>query len=370
MGQVPDKEIKSRLKIIRGALKGSKYGAAVITSGAAVHYYSGFSGCTSSSTDAYLLVTAKKQFLITDSRYTEEAGISSPLYTCILWKDHPAVTAGQLIKKNRVKKAVYDERETTVSFFEKMKKSAPSCKFFAGFSLINNPRDRKSVFELYLVKKALKIAEKSFIQTVKQIKSGMLETEVALELEYNMRRNGADDVAFPTIAAINANSSLPHARPGRRKVKKGAILLIDWGAQFRFYNSDLTRTLFIDNIPKLWHDRYLRVLEAQEHALSLVAPGRTGSDIDKAARDKLKGSDLARYFTHGLGHGVGIDIHERPVLGRRNNVPLNIGEIVTVEPGVYFPGRGGIRIEDMVLIKRGGGEVLSHLPKGLEKVVI
>lgn len=370
MDKVPESELKARLVALRVLMRKDKASAAVVTTPAGVHYYSGFTGVTQHSTDAYLLITKKEQFLVSDSRYTEEAGKSSPLCEFVLWRKHPAESISKILARKRAAKIFYEESSITQSFFSKMAGNYRKGKFIAASGIINKPRRKKSSFEVKLIKKALRIAEKSFLELLKTIKPGMLETDIALDLEYKMRKNGSSGIAFPTIVAINANSSLPHAHPGKRKVKKGALLLIDWGACYRFYNSDLTRTVFIDSMPKLWQNRYLCVLNAQKKALRNIRSGVTGSEVDAHARNLLSESGLDKYFTHSLGHGVGIEVHELPVLSKRNEVPLDKGEIVTVEPGIYFPGSGGIRIEDMVLIKDGSREILSRLPKGLDWSVV
>ncbi len=365
MSSILDVEITDRVKRIRKSLRDNKVSAAVITSKSSVHYFSGFSG-----TDAFLLITQKSLTLFSDSRYTEEAERSAPLFRFVLWRKHPTLSIGKIIKGKKIKKVLFEENSITQDFYAKLVAVAKDTMFVQGGRCINKIRDIKSKYELRLIKKALRIAEASLLTTIKKIKIGMLETEISLELEYAMRKNGAEGIAFPTIVAIDSNSSLPHAHPGKKKIKGGSILLIDWGARYGFYNSDLTRTLFVDSIPKIWNCKYLRVLEAQQLAISKIKAGVLANEVDAIARDCLKQDGLDEFFSHSLGHGVGIDIHERPTLSKINSKPLNEGEVITVEPGVYFPGKGGIRIEDMVVVRKNKAEVLSCLPRDLNQIVI
>ncbi len=220
------------------------------------------------------------------------------------------------------------------------------------------------------IRASLACAEQAFLVAKPRWRIGMTETEIKNDLEWEMRRQGAEGTSFETIVAVGANASLPHAHAGCGKIRAGAMLLIDFGAFRNRYCSDLTRTLWAGDVPKAWRRRYQAVLEAQQAGIAAIRAGARGSDVHRKAVAVFAGCGLADRFTHGLGHGVGLAVHESPRLSTRCDKPLAAGNIVTVEPGVYFPGSGGIRVEDMALVTKTGAEILSSLPKTLDSVVL
>jgi Xaa-Pro aminopeptidase len=228
----------------------------------------------------------------------------------------------------------------------------------------------KQPMEISAIRQALKIQRQAFRRTLDQLRPGQTENQVAAFLEYQMRLLGADGASFPTIAAADANAALPHAIPGPRKLRRGGILLIDWGARFRGYCGDLTRVVALGKMPPKLREVYKVVLDAQLAAIDAVGPGKRLKDIDAVARCMIEKAGYGEYFGHGLGHGIGLDIHEQPVLSRRAKGELRPGHVVTVEPGIYLPGVGGVRIEDDVLVTARGRQVLSDLPKSLESAII
>ena len=218
--------------------------------------------------------------------------------------------------------------------------------------------------------KALRNAEEAFLAMRKTIKVGQTEQEMAARLEYEMKLRGASGPSFPTICAEGANSALPHASPGQRKVKRGSAVLFDWGARVNGYCSDLTRMVFVGSIPRKIGEIYEIVLEAQLAAIDAIRPGRRMCDVDAVARKIVTDAGYGERFNHGLGHGLGIDVHEAPSLSWRSKAKLEPGMLVTAEPGIYLPGIGGVRIEDDVLVTRTGKRVLSKLSKTMKDAVI
>jgi Xaa-Pro aminopeptidase len=346
-------------------MRRDRLGAVYLTRPSSVHYYSGFSG-----DDSTLLVTQRKAFLITDFRYVEEAEHSTHDCEVVTWKGSLHGHAGSLLKKSRVTRAGFEASHLSVSAHRALKEPVRGVRLIPWDAPAAQPRRTKSTWEIRQIRKSLRIAEAGFLAARAQIRPGMLETDLQRELEYQMQLQGADGAAFPTIVARTANASLPHAHPGRRKIQAGGLVLIDWGARLGHYNSDLTRTLFVDSIPAIWRQRYEAVLEAQLLALQNLASTRSGAEIDQIARKSLAQHKLDKRFGHSLGHGVGLEVHEGPGLGGRSKAPLETGAVVTVEPGVYFPRSGGIRIEDMALVGPSGCTVLSRLPKDLEWAVV
>ncbi len=215
-------------------------------------------------------------------------------------------------------------------------------------NMVKEERMKKDEYEVKMIKRALEMSEKAFLETWNELKEGMSELEAAGLLEYKMREMGATWFAFPTIVAFGKNSSKPHAVPGKNVFDKGKIALFDFGAKCGPYNSDITRTYVPDKRPYVeWMDA---VLEAINAALKVLKPGVKGSEVDGVAREVIKEYGFGDAFVHGLGHGVGIDIHEPPYLAPSYDLPVPMGAVVTVEPGVYFPGEGGVRVEQLVYV--------------------
>ena len=231
-------------------------------------------------------------------------------------------------------------------------------------------RSVKDEPELAAIRKALKIQEEAYRRTIAWLKPGLTEQQIAAYLEYQMRSLGADRPSFPTIIAADANASLPHAVPGTRKIKKGGMLLIDWGARWNGYCSDLTRVIGIGKMPPKIREIYQIVLEAQQVAINAIKPGKPLKEIDAVARKVIENAGYGPYFGHSLGHGLGLNIHELPTLSSRSEGVLKPGHVITVEPGIYLPGVGGVRIEDDVLVTAKGRRVLSQLPTDLESAII
>jgi Xaa-Pro aminopeptidase len=214
------------------------------------------------------------------------------------------------------------------------------------------------------------VAEEAFIAVRRSVRVGTSEREIAARLEYEMRKRGAEAAAFPTIVAEGPNAALPHAVAGERKVRKGSAVLIDWGAVCDFYRSDLTRVLFVGSIPPALRKVYAIVREAQGKAIAAVRPGAVMRDVDAVARRHIERAGYGKAFGHGLGHGIGLDTHEPPRLSWMSEEKLAAGMVVTVEPGIYLPGVGGVRIEDDVLVTPAGCKVLSRLSKDIELAVV
>ena len=204
------------------------------------------------------------------------------------------------------------------------------------------------------------------MKTTMRIHTGpCYEKDIALELDYRMARNEAEQVSFSTIVASGVNSSQPHAAPGSRKIRNGDIVMIDYGAVYHGYHSDETCTFIVGRADKKQKEVYSLVKEAHDRALAAVKAGASCKEIDRIARTCLESKDMGKYFTHGTGHGVGLDVHEAPRIADKSEHILEAGMVVTIEPGVYIPDLWGIRIEDMVLVKKNGFEVLTKVPKDL-----
>jgi Xaa-Pro aminopeptidase len=233
-----------------------------------------------------------------------------------------------------------------------------------------NQRAVKDQSEIRTIRQALSIQQRAFEQTLDIIKPGMTEIEIAGYLEYCMRSLGAEGTSFPTIVAVDANGALPHYQPAGKKLKRGSTLLIDWGAQYKGYCSDLTRIVALGSMKPQVREIYDITLEAQQAAIEAIRPGVSLTEVDRAARDHIKRAGYGKQFGHGLGHGIGLDVHEQPTLSPRSEGELEPGHVITVEPGIYLPGVGGVRIEDDVAVTARGAKVLSDLPKTRTSAII
>jgi len=359
--------VQRRLKAVRTRIRRQKLAGLLVTDPFNVRYVTGFTG-----DDSIVLLSPRGGVFITDSRYTEQAAreLRGSGIALVRRRRDIITEAAAQAKKLRLDLLGFEPKSLTVDAHRRLASSLGGFKLAPAGGIVEELRIIKDSTEVALIRKALKIAETAFQDTRALIRPGMTERDIAAELDFRMRKLGADAAAFPTIIAVNASSSKPHARPGSRKLTPGGMILIDWGARVEGYNSDLTRVLFLDRIPPHWQGKYEAVLAAQKAAIRLARPGIGAAVLDRAARRTLKRHRLGKRFGHGLGHGVGMQIHEGPAIGAKSDLRLKPGMVLTVEPGVYFPGRGGIRIEDMILVTRSGHEILSTLPRGAQDVVL
>lgn len=361
-------ETTTRTKQFLASLSTSGIDAAVLNNRNDIFYFTGYTG-----SDAVAVFSTKsgKGWLITDSRYREEAEKTAPGVDTVLWKAGFAGFVGKHLKKLKAKKVGYTPDTLTTAFWKGMGAEAPAVSEWTDvWSEITALRSVKSPHEITAMKKALDCAEKAFLKAKKRWKAGMTEIDVKNDIEWEMRKLGAQDASFETIVAVGANASLPHAHAGKQKVTEGKMLLVDFGARVDRYCSDLTRTVWVGSIPAVWQKRYQAVLNAQLAGIAAIRAGVNADVPYRKAVAELAKAKIADKFTHSLGHGIGLEVHEFPRLATHNKKPLVAGNIVTTEPGVYFPGSGGIRTEDMVLVGADGATVLSSLPKSLEDAVI
>lgn len=360
-------EYAARLNRFLDALAERGLDGAVLDSRNDYFYLTGYTG---SESVAVLSARTRKGWIVTDMRYTEEAEKTAHGMEVVAWKTGFAQFVGGMLRKQRMKNVGFTPGTMTAAFYVGMQKEAPGVKEWADVEPdISALRAVKSPAEVAAIRTSLACQEKAFLTAKKRWRAGMTEIEVKNDLEWEMRRNGADNTSFETIAAAGSNASLPHAHSGDRKIQPGKMFLMDFGAVLNRYCSDLTRTLWPGDIPAVWKKRYLAVLEAQQAGIDAIRAGVFGKTVHQKAVDVFARHKMADKFTHGLGHGIGLAVHENPRLAAAYAKPLAAGNIVTVEPGVYFPGSGGIRTEDMVLVTEDGAEILSSLPKSLDSAV-
>ncbi len=346
-------EISARLAGLRREMKSQRLDGMLVSSPADVRYLSGFTGDSS-----VLLITRNVQLLITDFRFEEEAADSAPLMKLLVHSRGLMNLVEQNVRRRKLKRLGCQENHLTIAQLEALggRKIVPSA------AIINRLRAIKSPAEIAAMRVAIAAAEKGMKSLRRIIKPGMDENRLASELRYSMvRKFQAQDQAFPAIVAEGPRGSLPHAQPSGKLLKCNSLLLFDWGARCDYYHSDLTRVMALGRIPKLFNQVVKIVREAQLTAIERIKPGVAFRDIDKSARKVIERAGYGDNFGHSLGHGLGLEVHEYPSVGPRSEGWLEPGMIFTVEPGIYLPGRFGVRLEDDVLVTASGCEVLSTL---------
>ena len=334
-----------------------------------IRYLTGFVG-----DDSWAIVSAKskKVVIISDSRFDEEIDQTAPQATKVV-RDSKTSLIDELntqLLPLGVRYLAVQEQYLTLATSEKLREKVKGVSFIAVNDGLLDQRAVKDASEVEKIKKAVAIQQQAFTDMLGYIKPGMTELQAAAYLEFRMMDLGAESCSFQSIVGAGANASLPHYRPGTAKLEKNNILLVDWGAKYHGYHSDMTRTIAFGKMPAKIQEIYKIVHEAQLAAIDALKPGASCKEIDKIARDIINKAGYEKQYQHGLGHGIGLQIHESPRFGHHAEGELKPGHVVTIEPGIYLPGIGGVRLEDDVLITEKGHTVLCDLPKGLEFAII
>ena len=347
--------VPDRLKKFARQLPSHKLDSYIITNDVNIRYLSGFP-----SSESVLIVFPIKSIYLTDPRYDEQAkkcikGIKVEKFTHNMPKSLFAI-----LKENNAKKAGFDDRHLSLNLFKQFKRECPhGIELVALNHVVEAMREIKEKSEISQIRACLKLNLSAYEYLRKVIRPGLTEKDVLAKLERFVRSKGAD-FSFPPIIASGPNSAFPHALVTDRKIRNNEPVLVDMGIDINGYKSDLTRMFFLGKMTILYKKVYEAVAIAQARAIVKIQGGVKAADVDFEARNTLENLGLAKYFTHSLGHGVGLDIHETPRLSAKSGVMLREGMVITVEPGVYLPGQFGIRLEEMVLVKKNGSEVLSR----------
>ncbi len=357
--------IPERLSRLRDFLREKKADAVIVNKEVNLHYFSGFRG-----DDSLLLISQDDALLVTDSRYTEQAAAQAPLFEIVEQKDGLFSKAAECVKARGWKKLAFEGNAMTYDQFVKLRgllgaDSAPEISVNLG-----ELRTVKETEEIAAMKKAAEIGDAAFLDIVKFIRPGVSEREVAARLETTMRNLGSERPAFTTIVASGERGSLPHGIATEKLIVSGEFVTMDYGAVYEGYHSDMTRTVCVGHASDAQRKLYGMVLAAQEFGVSLVKPGASGKEVDAQVRQRITDAGYGENFGHGLGHSLGLEIHEEPRLSKKSDCEhLLPGMLVTVEPGVYLPGKGGLRIEDTVLVTETGGEPLTASSKKLIEII-
>ncbi|MCL2026834.1 MAG: Xaa-Pro peptidase family protein [Leptospirales bacterium] len=354
--------MKKRINSLKSNLRKKKCLPYLVSDLNNIRYLTGFAGSY-----AALIVTAGDSFLISDSRYEEYAcSILPKQVKFVLQSAAFKEILKELCKELNIENLFVEDNNFPVASFFELKKFLRKVKLIPGGNEVNFIRMIKDDEEIKILTEAAALTDRCFSHLISMIKPGMTEWDISVEIEYFYRKNGCRKTSFDSIVASGAASSMPHYEPGmNKKIMPGDILLIDMGCEYQGYNSDLTRTFFINSVDPELEKIYMIVKEAQERALEAVKPGISTGRLDKAARDYISEAGYGDNFGHGLGHGYGIEVHELPSVRKNGEIIIKKNMTITIEPGIYIPGKGGVRIEDMVLVTASGGMALTKSTKDM-----
>lgn len=356
---------QKRQKRLKNALKKAERLPYLVTDLVNIRYLTGFTG-----SHAVMVMGGSKSYFISDARYREYAESILPRSVEFLLQEGELFGhVKDILKEMDVKELHVEEHSLTLSEFLAMKKKLRGVKIHPGGCEVNHLRMVKDDTEVETLRRAAVITDRCVEHLAGFIKPGMTEWDIAVEIEHFYRSNGCRKTSFDSIVASGTGSSMPHYETSMtKKVRAGEVLLIDMGCTLEGYNSDLTRTFFVNSIDPAIEKIYRVVHEAQLKALAAVRPGVTTGRLDAIARDHITDAGYGEYFGHSLGHGLGLEVHEVPAVKKNGETRLKKNMLITIEPGIYIPGLGGVRIEDMVLVTSKEGEALTKATKDLRVI--
>ncbi len=350
---------EKRIDRIRSDLIGFGVEGILFFDMANIRYLTGFTG-----SEGVLFIGRREPVLLIDGRYVTQAKRETEACEILLFTDKTEGIA-RLLKDLSVKVVGFESQALTYDAYEKLQREAEGISFKPLSDEIGPIRARKDSDEISLLKEAAKIAARALTATLKTVKPGVSERTIAFSLEVNMRDEGSEKPSFETIVAAGDNSSMPHAKPGESELQNGDFVVIDYGAVYRGYHSDETCTVGVGTISDEQEKVYGIVKNAHDHAIDAVKAGVSCKEIDSIARNYIEERGFGSHFSHGTGHGVGLEVHEAPTVSARSTDRLEEGMIITVEPGIYLPGQWGVRIEDTLLVEKDGCEILTKMSKDL-----
>lgn len=350
--------VSTRVTRLREAMASHQVEAVLVTGDVNRRYLTGFTG-----TSGYVLITQQKAYLLTDFRYTTQAAEQAKGFEIV--KHAPVVTdtIKELLATERINRLGFEEDNVVYSTYRSYESGLTPCELVPVKGLVEGLRTFKDEGELGIMKQAADLADRTFMHMLNVIKPGVTEQDMALEMEMFMRKNGATSSSFDTIVASGVRSSLPHGVASGKVIESGDLVTLDFGALLGGYCSDITRTVMVGTPDAKQREIYDIVLEAQLHTLEHLRPGMTGREADALARDIITRYGYGEQFGHSTGHGLGMEVHEAPNLSVRSDTVLQAGMVVTVEPGIYIPGFGGVRIEDDVVMTENGNRRLTESSK-------
>jgi Xaa-Pro aminopeptidase len=359
--------VEQRLKKVRECFEEIDIDTFLVIVGENRRYLSDFTGEDTQFDESAgaLFISRTRSILATDSRYELQAHNESPLFEILCYREGLSKAIPDILTTLKTKRLGFEGNRLSYrqyqEFTEQLHSRNQTIEYIEANNIVEKLRIIKAESEIRETQNALTLAETVFQEFAATIRPGMMEKDAAWAMERGMREAGADSLSFPTIVASGPNSALPHAVPGNRKIKEGEPILFDWGAKLNGYCSDISRTLFIGKPDDTFKKVFMTVFEAQKKAIEAIQPGISSKAIDEIARHYIDNMGFKGKFGHGLGHGTGLAIHESPRLSPMKDTILEPGMVFTVEPGIYIPDWGGVRLENMVVVKEKGVEVLNKL---------
>jgi Xaa-Pro aminopeptidase len=355
-----DTDYSRRRKRYRELMRREDLGGLYIGHLPDVRYLCGFTG-----SNGIILLLARSGYFLSDFRYREQSAAEVKGLKVLIYEKSPLESLRRALKGYSGLSLGFDPNTLVygqvLDLRRELRGKARVLPLKGPLALL---RAVKSPWERQVMGKALRLAEEAFRDALKAGNEDNVEASFAAALDCAARKRGAEDRAFETIVAGGTRGAVVHASPSKRKLR-GAVV-VDWGVRYRGYHTDMTRTLDCGGMSSSLKKAYDVVIEAQERALKSIKPGVKASDVDRAARELIEEEGYGAFFGHALGHGVGLEVHERPYVGKNSRDVIEEGMVFTVEPGIYLPGKGGVRVEDMVLVRSGGAELLSSLPRSLD----
>ena len=356
-----------KLRNFQAKLKENSLDAFIVSSSPNKHYLTGWE---TDSESGWKVISQSKSHILTDFRYTEHANRNTKNFEVLEYDTSLPKFFGELSKKQRFNRVGFESHDLSLFNFRELKKYSRHLKILPHAHFVEDLRSIKDSVEISNLKKAVNVADEAFEYILEILKVGMTEKEIAWEMEKYMRDNGAQKMAWePFIVAAGPHSSMAHWGASNTKIKKGDMVLVDYGCVYNGYHSDTTRVLFMGEPTSEQKRIYNLVFEAQKLGKELVKDGAVGASIDKKVRGFLE-TETKYFYRHSLGHGVGLEVHELPRLSIQSKNKLEIGNVVTIEPGIYIPDWGGVRLEDIVVVKNDGCETITKAPKEIKEVTI
>lgn len=352
--------MKERLLELQRRMEDKGLDTLIITSPYNRRYMSGFTGSA-----GYLLITLEHALLITDFRYIDQANEQAPDWSVVRHEASIVEEVGTQLKKLGSKKVGFEKQFVSYSLYESLKSSYDEAEWIGIQGMVEEQRMVKTAEEIQIIKEACLIADQTFQHILGYIQPGTSELEVQLELEFHMRKLGAKSSSFDIIVASGERGALPHGVASNKVIQQGELVTLDFGAYYKGYVSDLTRTVAVGQPSDKLREIYETVLQAQFAGVNGIKAGMTGKEADALTRSVISNAGFGEYFGHSTGHGIGLEVHEGPGLSSKSDVVLKPGMVVTVEPGIYISQLGGVRIEDDIIIMENGCEIITHSTKEL-----
>jgi len=351
--------LKSRISAARECLSRCGVEALVVTHLPLVRYLTGFTG-----SDGAVVISATGQWFLTDSRYTTQAAEEAAGFTQVEYRGKlEGITS--LLRQLPAGRVGFEAEQVTVAFHRGLADALPAVELVPLGAELDGLRMVKDAAEIRLLERSAELASTALLGILDRIRPGVSERELALELEFAMKRAGAEEKSFDFIVASGERGALPHGRASAKEIRSGELVTIDFGSVCQGYHSDETVTVAVCQPAERQREVYRIVREAHDRAIDAVRPGVILKELDAVARDFITQEGYGAYFGHGLGHGVGLEVHEKPTVSFRGEEALVEGMVFTIEPGIYIPGWGGVRIEDTVVVTGDGCRLLTRVPKDL-----